>query len=101
MEATVSATKVSDATMSRDFDYRWQQVIAPVLVIRRVLAILALATPAPPASASRQPDPVPPAVPPGRDRACDQPLRRRLLYPLSYRGNVRSPSTPTHNQCWQ
>ena len=29
MEATVSATKVSDATMSRDFDYRWQQVFAP------------------------------------------------------------------------
>jgi hypothetical protein len=25
----VSATKVSDATMSRDFDYRWQQVFAP------------------------------------------------------------------------
>ena len=29
MGATVSATKVSDATMSRDFDYRWQQVFAP------------------------------------------------------------------------
>ena len=25
----MSATKVSDATMSRDFDYRWQQVFAP------------------------------------------------------------------------
>ena len=26
---------------------------------------------------------------PGRDRTCDQPLRRRLLYPLSYGGNAQ------------
>jgi hypothetical protein len=47
-------------------------------------------------------DPIPVAietVPPGRDRACE--LRSRLLYPLSYGGNVRSLSTPTHNRCWQ
>src|SRR5258708_5155125 len=41
MEATVSATKVSDATMSRDFDYRWQQVFALSGLVGVVLCLVA------------------------------------------------------------
>jgi hypothetical protein len=41
MEATVSATKVSDATVSRDFDYRWQQVFALSGLVGVVLCLVA------------------------------------------------------------
>ena len=101
MEATVSATKVSDATMSRDFDYRWQQVFAPGAGHPPRTRNPGSSNTGSGCVSIAPTGPVPPAVPPGRDRACDQPLRRRLLYPLSYGGNVRSLSTPTHNQCWQ
>jgi len=45
---------------------------------------------------------------PGRDRTCDQPLRRRLLYPLSYGGNAQvslatttyPPHNPRHAENW-
>ena len=34
------------------------------------------------------PPPCPVAGAPGRTRTCDRPLRRRLLYPLSYGGSA-------------
>src|SRR5246500_1104614 len=37
----MSATKVSDATVSRDFDYRWQQVFALSGLVGVVLCLLA------------------------------------------------------------
>src|SRR6201998_2507564 len=46
----MSATKVSDATVSRDFDYRWQQVFALSGLVGVVLCLVAweLCMPQPP-----------------------------------------------------
>jgi hypothetical protein len=92
MEATVSATKVSDATMSRDFDYRCQQVFAPGAGhpprtrnpgssnTGSACVSIAPTRPCAPGSGRGQ----------GSSLATNR-FRWRLLYPLSYRGNVRSP----------